>query len=138
MNRKQFIKSQGATCKNWTWSWSFINEPKKFIIFGAWDVYDDGNLALIFSEDWSISRKGRRQPGFPQSREHIRLIEEEGYQLKTFPMEYTVVDENDEDAPAKIKGFIPKLSDKNLIRIKNSWYASDQTQVARLPEEIDP
>ncbi|MBZ6758337.1 HNH endonuclease, partial [Klebsiella grimontii] len=25
MNRKQFIQSRGATCRNWTWSWSFIN-----------------------------------------------------------------------------------------------------------------
>ncbi|MDU1358416.1 MAG: HNH endonuclease, partial [Enterobacter sp.] len=24
MNRKQFIQSRGATCRNWTWSWSFI------------------------------------------------------------------------------------------------------------------
>ena len=83
MSRKQFIESQGATCKNWTWSWSFINEAEKFIIFGAWDVYDDGDMTLILSEDWEISRRGGRQPGYPQSREHIRLIEEEGYKLKT-------------------------------------------------------
>ncbi|MCW0312025.1 hypothetical protein NB694_001825 [Pantoea ananatis] len=25
MNRKQFIQSEGATCSNWTWSWSFVN-----------------------------------------------------------------------------------------------------------------
>ncbi len=31
MNRKQFIESQGATCKNWTWSWSFVNEKEKTI-----------------------------------------------------------------------------------------------------------
>ena len=54
MSRKKFIESQGATCKNWTWSWSFINEAKKFIIFGAWDVYDEGNMTLIFSEDWKL------------------------------------------------------------------------------------
>jgi len=108
MSRKQFIESQGATCKNWTWSWSFINEPEKFIIFGAWDVYDDGNMTLILSESWEISRKGSRQPGYPQSREHIRLIEEEGYQLKTFPMEYMAADE-EEGAPAKIKGFTLEL-----------------------------
>ena len=84
MSRKQFIQSQGATCKNWTWSWSFVNEADKFIIFGAWDVYDDGNMTLIMTEDWEISRKGSRQPGYPQSREHIRLIEEEDYKLKPF------------------------------------------------------
>ena len=136
MSRKQFIESQGATCKNWTWSWSFINEAEKFIIFGAWDVYDDGNMTLILSEDWEISPKGSRQPGYPQSREHIRLIEQEGYKLKTFPMEYEAAGE-EEGAPAKIKAFTPKLSDKKLIRIANSWYASDQTYATRLPEEVD-
>jgi len=25
MTRKEFIVSNGATCKNWNWSWSFIN-----------------------------------------------------------------------------------------------------------------
>jgi 5-methylcytosine-specific restriction enzyme A len=121
MSRKKFIESQGATCKNWTWSWSFINETEKFIIFGAWDVCDDGNLTLIFSEDWKINRKGFKQAGFPQSREHIRMIEEEGYQLKTFPMVYMAADE-DEGAPAKIKGFTPELTDKKLIHIDNNWY----------------
>lgn len=137
MSRKQFIESQGATCKNWTWSWSFINKTKKFIIFGAWDIYDDGNTTLILSKDWEISRKGSRQPSYLQSREHIRLIEEEAYQLKTFPMEYMTADE-DKGSPAKIKGFTPKLSNKKLIRIDNSWYASDQSHSTRLPEEVDP
>ena len=95
-------------------------------------------MTLILSEDWATSRRRKRQPGYPQSRKHIRLIEEKGYQLKTFPMEYTVADENDEGAPAKIKGFTPKLTDKTLIRIGNSYYASDQVSGNRLPEEIDP
>jgi len=137
MNRKQFIESQGATCKNWTWSWSFINKAKKFIIFGAWDIHDDGNTNQILSETWKVSRKGSKQPGYTQSREHIRLIEEEGYQLKTFPMEYMPADEKD-GSPAKIKGFTPELTNKNLICIANSWYASDQVQGNRLPEEVDP
>ncbi len=138
MSRKQFIESHGASCKNWNWSWSFVNEPDEFIIFGAWDVYDDGNLTLIFSEDWVTSRKGSKAPGYPQSREHIRLIEEEGFQLKTFPMEYMAADENDVGAPAKIKGFTPQLTDKELIHIGSSWYASDQTSGGRIPEEVDP
>lgn len=125
MNRKQFIESQGATCKNWYWSWSFINEAEKFVIFGAWDKYDEGGRIKILSKSWAISHKGKRSPGYPQSREHIRLIEEEGYQLKTFPMKYTTADENDQEAPAKIKGFTPELRDKKLIRGENCWYALD-------------
>ncbi len=37
MSRKEFIESVDATCKNWQWSWSFINETERFIVFGAWD-----------------------------------------------------------------------------------------------------
>ncbi|ENZ7924401.1 TPA: hypothetical protein ACR599_005716 [Klebsiella variicola] len=38
MNRKQFILSCGATCRNWMWSWSFINHDEQMVVFGAWDV----------------------------------------------------------------------------------------------------
>lgn len=137
VNRKQFLESQGATCRNWTWSWSFINEAEKVIIFGAWDKNSAGNRALILSEDWEISRRGRRQPGYSQAREHIRLVEEEGFELKTFPMTYAEVDEEGDVGPAKIEDFVPKLSNKSLIRIGNSWYASDDELAATLPEEIE-
>ncbi|HDY85591.1 MAG TPA: HNH endonuclease, partial [Methylophaga sp.] len=89
MSRKKFIESQGATCRNWTWSWSFINESEKVIIFGAWDTNTDGDTSLILSDTWEYSGKGRKQPAYEQSREHIRLIEEEGYELKTFPIIYS-------------------------------------------------
>ena len=55
LTRKQFIESQGATCRNWTWSWSFINEKEKVIIFGAWDVRTEGNTSLILSKSWAHS-----------------------------------------------------------------------------------
>lgn len=76
MNRKNFIESQGATCRNWQWSWSFINENEKVIIFGAWDLFTEGNTSLIFSEDWQAYSGGRKAPGYNQSRDIsiIRLI----------------------------------------------------------------
>jgi 5-methylcytosine-specific restriction protein A len=120
MNRKQFIESQGATCKNWTWSWSFVNEPKRLVIFGAWDKNTSGKTAKILSEDWETER-GHKQPGYTQALEHIRLIEEDGYRLMTFPMEYSESEE--EDGPAKIKGFTPQLTEKSLTKIGNTWYA---------------
>ena len=46
--------------------------------------------------------------------------------------------DEEEGAPAKIKGFTPQLTEKKLIRIDNSWYASDETNGTRLPEEVDP
>ena len=132
MSRKQFIESQGATCLSWYWSWSFINEEDKIIIFGAWDRFTEGNTSLIFSDDWRIL-KGRKQPGYDQSREHIRLIEEKGYQLKTFSMIYSDVN----IGRATIKGFVPKLTTKLLKRVGGFWYASDDAMSNHLPEEID-
>lgn len=137
MNRRRFIESLGATCQNWTWSWSFVNHQKRFVVFGAWDINDDGNRTLILKEGWATSRRGRKQPAYPQSREHIRLIEEEGYALKTFAMRYELADPEDEEAPAKIKGFTPEAVDKELLRIGDSWFASDGIVGTRLPEELD-
>jgi len=90
MSRKTFIESVGATCKNWQWSWSFINSNEGFIVFGAWDRNTEGTKTLIFSEEWQSSAPdGRKPPGYSQSREHIRLIENENYKLMTFPMKYS-------------------------------------------------
>jgi 5-methylcytosine-specific restriction protein A len=136
MNRKQFIESLGATCDNWNWSWSFINRADRTIIFGAWDKFAQKDRAIIFSEKWRINRRGRKSPGFDQSREHIRLIEEEGYTLKIFPMEWSE-NADDDTSPAKIKGFKPETSVKLLIREGDSWYAVDSLSVITpLAEEL--
>jgi len=89
MSRRKFIESHGATCANWQWSWSFINEEKRFIIFGAWDKNTEGNRTEILSDEWRINDSGGRRRAYKQSREHIRLVEEEGYDLYTFPMTWT-------------------------------------------------
>jgi len=138
MSRKQFIESHGATCQNWNWSWSFINKKQKTIIFGAWDRQTQGNVALILSEKWKESSKGKKSAGYSQSREHIRLIEEEGYKLKTFPIIYSDA-KIDEDGfgPAKIDSFVPKLTEKTLLRIATNWYASDKNIDFSLAEEVD-
>jgi 5-methylcytosine-specific restriction protein A len=138
MNRKTFIESHGATCNNWTWSWSFVNEKEKFVIFGAWDIHQNGNTTLILSDKWEVSRKGRKQPGYAQSLEHIRLVSDHGYQLKTFPMVYS--DDNrdgEEDGPAKIGDFVPTLSNKSLKHVAGNWYASDDVISVAIPEEIE-
>ena len=138
MNRKTFIESHGATCSNWTWSWSFVNDDEQFVIFGAWDIHESGNTTKILDENWQVSRRGRQQPGYTQSREHIRLIEEEGYALRTFPMEYTHSDDDDDEAPSKIAGFTPELAAKTLIQIGNAWYASDNLPSIEIPERVWP
>ena len=138
MSRKNFIEAQGATCSNWNWSWSFVNHDQRFVIFGAWDTNTDGDSALILSETWIKNNRGRRNPGYNQSREHIRLVEEEGYELKTFPMIYSSenVDEHGV-GPAKIKDFIPELKTKLLTTVGNGWYASDGESGVSIPQEID-
>jgi Predicted restriction endonuclease len=137
MNRKQFIESLGASCVNWTWSWSFVNHDMKQVIFGSWDTFSDGSKSLILSDSWQRSRKGRKQPAYTQSREHIRLVLEEGYKLYTFPMIRALADEDDEFSPSKIAGFTPEITERTLVRIGNGWYAASGDETIQLPEEVD-
>ena len=137
MNRKQFIEAQNATCDNWYWSWSFVNHDEKIIIFGAWDEQTSGGASVILNEDWVISEKGRKQPGYAQSLEHIRLIEEEGYVLQTFPIIHSNANKDESGiGPAKIDKFIPELSVRRLEKVEKSWYAFDDTLPNVIPEEI--
>lgn len=139
MNRKNFIQSQGATCRNWTWSWSFINEPERTIIFGAWDAHSDGESALILSETWQRTDKGKKSSGYAQSREHLRLVEEEGFRLLVFPMKHSKLRTGDgEPGPSKIAGFDPVLTEKWLYRRGENWYAEDPGEAAIIPEELRP
>lgn len=137
MSRKQFIESQGATCKNWSWSWSFINESKRLVIFGAWNLFTNSKTAMILSEDWRVTWRGQKSKGYDESRENIRLIEEEGYRLMTFPMQYSEAKrEGDGNGPAKIGGITPELTEKKLTRIGRSWYAADSSAASPLAEEL--
>jgi 5-methylcytosine-specific restriction protein A len=137
-SRKQFIESQGATCINWNFSWSFVNHRDQIIIFGAWDIFFKGNMTLIFSKDWEFNERGRKSSGYDQSLEHIRLIEMQGYTLKTFPMKFSYAKKDENGiGPATIEGFTPKLDIKRLVRIDNNWYASDGEISDQIAEEVD-
>lgn len=126
MSRKSFIESCGATCNNWATSWSFVNHERKFVIFGAWDINIEGEAERILSEDWRVSAKGRVQSGYTQAIEHLRLVEEKGYRLMTFPMEYSDGDlDEDGNGPAKIRSFKPELHPKKLTKVGESWFALD-------------
>lgn len=137
MSRKKFIESNGATCKNWSWSWSFINEKEKIIIFGAWDHHDVGDMTMVFSHDWEYDDFNRKKAAYPQSREHIKLIEEKDYTLKTFIIYHSEENKNEEGlGPAKIKGFKPELEDKLLVRIGNHYYATAKLELHSIVEEV--
>ena len=138
MTRREFVESVGATCSNWQWSWSFVNHAERFVIFGAWDRNTTGRRSMILSEDWMTNNRGRKNPGYQQSRDHVRLVEEEGYALKIFPMEYSDARKSEDGiGPATIGGFTPKLSDRTITKIGNAWYASDNADDVQLAEEIE-
>ncbi|MBL8049647.1 MAG: HNH endonuclease [Anaerolineales bacterium] len=113
-----------------------MNHKEKIVIFGAWDRFTKGNMTLIFSEDWNINSKGRKRPGFSQSREHIQLIEEKGYKLKTFAMKHSYANKG-ESGPARIKDFVPKLDTQYLTRFGRHWFASDNEISIQIAEEVD-
>lgn len=135
MSRKKFIESHGATCDTFNWSWSFINSDTKTIIFGAWDKHTANGRVEIFGENWQLDEKGHKRKAFGQSRRHIRLLEEEGYQLQTYPIVYSDKKKNkDGTGPSVIGKFIPVLTSKKLVREGITWYAVDLPQA--LPDEI--
>ena len=137
LNRKQFVHSHGATCANWTWSWSFVNHPDKFVIFGIWKHFDLQGDGLILAKSWVVSPRGRKQPGYPQALEHLRLVREQGYRLYTFPM--TPAEKrptDDQFGPAKISGFDPTLTPKTLMVLENGWYATPLDHAGLPPDEI--
>lgn len=124
MSRRKFIESYGATCNNWATSWSFVNHAHKFVIFGAWNTGVKGNEERILSENWRLSDRGRVKPGYTQAIAHIHLVEEKGYRLMTFPMEFS--DENMDEkgnGPAKIKSFKAALHPRKLKKSGEEWLA---------------
>ena len=131
MNRKEFIQSYGATCRNWTWSWSFINHSKRMVIFGAWDSEREKERSVILREDWEYNSNDKKQPGYTQAIEHIGYILQ-GYELFTFNMKYAPRADNPD--VAVIKGFEPKLEHRFLRKEGTVWYADFFANP--FPEEI--
>lgn len=134
--RKAFIESLGATCKNWTWSWSFVNHQEQKIIFGVWDMHVNGERSLILSESWAIEN-GRRNHGYGQSVEHLRLVAEAGYDLYTFKIIHSD-ERQDADGvgPAKIRDFERSITRKWLLKQDGRWFACDNAPMPAIPEEV--
>jgi 5-methylcytosine-specific restriction protein A len=83
MNRKQFIDSVGGD-SSWSYAWSFLRPATNTVIFAAWDVLTDNGVAEILCQDWERESSGKFSGKFTRSREHIRLVEEEGWELQVF------------------------------------------------------
>lgn len=139
LNRKQFIQSHGADCKNWTWSWSFVNHRSRFVIFGLWQDKKTGQLGLILDSSWRYLA-GRKQSGYSQAIEHLRLVEEHEYRLYTFPMKGTPRHaDRGEDSPASIAEFIPELTEGLLAAFSGKWYVTPFAEsYETIAEIVDP
>ena len=135
MSRRAFIESHGATCANWTWSWSFVNAARRQVIFGAWTHHAIGDTCLILDDDWEV-RRGRKQPGYAQAREHIRLVQDEGFELFTFPIIKADLPEGSDGGPASIGGFTPTLTQMRLVRAGTRWYGARSQSSIQLSEEM--
>jgi 5-methylcytosine-specific restriction protein A len=124
LSRKKFIQSHGADCLNWTWSWSFVNHDARFVVFGLWQDKLGKHLGLILHPDWEYLA-GRKQPGYGQAIEHIRLVQEQGYTLRTFAMQGTPrYPDKGELSPSAIAEFTPKLTEGRLVSLSDGWYVS--------------
>ncbi|MBK9164836.1 MAG: DUF3553 domain-containing protein [Acidobacteria bacterium] len=123
VSRKTFIESLGGTCANWNWSWSFVNHDEKKIFFGAWQDLRNGSRALILSGSWK-TKNGKKRPSWPESRENIRLIEDEGYSLRVYTMIVDPDSELDyEKGARKIAAILNDLAEARLVREGDEWYA---------------
>ncbi|MCD9544296.1 HNH endonuclease [Photobacterium carnosum] len=136
MSRKKFMESYGATNRNARYGWAFVNNEDKEVYFGAWDVNTDRDRSLIFAMDWEFNNKGRRVNAFGEALEYIKLVENEGYSLRTFP----IIWDEDNDAyadtgSAKIKGYIEEVSDMSLEIIGGDYYAvgNHKAKYAKMP-----
>lgn len=124
MSRKKFMESYGATNRNARYGWAFVNHEKKEVYFGAWDVNTNRERSLIFSMDWEFNNDGRRVNAFGEALEYIKLVENEGYSLRTFPIIWD--EDNDgysDTGSAKIKEYINEVSEMSLEVIGNEYYA---------------
>lgn len=120
-SRRKFIEDLGGTCKNWGWSWSFVNYQKRWVAFGAWDENERGDNQMILADDWEI-RNGRRANGYIQGVEHLNLVEN-GYALFTFRMVKGLAHPDTDKITAKIKDITPKLEQRHLNRSGSEWIA---------------
>lgn len=126
MKRQEFIENQGATCKNWRWSWSFVNREAKFVIFGLWEDNEEVDGGLILSPDWAISEAGRKRPSFRECREHIDLVTEADFALLVFKQFARTGPDGkiSRGGPRSIERFEPILERRFLFEQSNGWYAA--------------
>lgn len=132
MNRKQFIQSVGGDY-DWPFAWSFVREATKTVIFPAWDVNTDNGVAEILSERWNQDALGNASGKYTRAREHLRFVEQEGWELQTFQQ---IKGGETPKGTWKIGGIVPQLKKCGLVKVGDSWFAVDpEAKVSQIPEE---
>ncbi|WP_081969347.1 HNH endonuclease [Paracoccus sanguinis] len=119
--RRNFIESLGGKCRNWRWSWAFVNHDRRWVIFGAWTDREEGKRQLILSDDWSV-RRGRANPAYSEGIEYLNLVQSRGYTLFTFRM-VRAKKTGTERTPASIKEFTGSLTQRRLERVGREYWA---------------
>lgn len=125
-SRKKFLEDEGFVCDN-SRQWSFRHKKDKSIAFALWE--DQGDKVL--DENWQFGNNGKRNGSFTISREHIRLIEEEGYQLWIFLQKA-----KKGSSPSRIESFSDVLTKKLLKKQGDAWYAFPIDKPVSIAEEI--
>lgn len=127
MNRKTFIESQGATCANWQWSWSFVNERARFVIFGVWDNNETDEGGKILGKSWEKNQNGHLNKGYGQSIKHINLIKYSDFDLLTFP-QFAKRDQDvnimTDTRRISIGKIIPVLERRFVFETEDGWYST--------------
>ena len=85
-----------------------MNHEERFIVFGFWSDQEETGSAPILVRSWE-RLNGRRQNGFKQAVEHLRLIRDEEYQLRVFRQNRKSV-QNDDEA-SELASIEPTLID---------------------------
>ncbi len=132
MNRKELVESVGGNY-DWAFAWSFDRKATKTVIFPAWDVYTDSGVAKILSESWNRTANGGASGKYTRAREHIRLVEEEGWELQIFEQ----IKGGEHDTGAwKIGSIVPTLKKCGLVKIGEDWLAVDpEVDTPQIAEE---
>ena len=110
-----FVQEYGATCKDERRAWSYVNEKKEYVIFGAWQHHETNGGQLIFSHEWKRSNNG-----YHNSLRHIEHIQEEGYELYIFGQ---AAKEPNSKGAAQTKSFDRNLELRKLEQIGPEFFA---------------
>jgi len=85
-SRQKFMKETGHIMKNVQWSWSGVNHDNKSVMATTWTHYknpENNKQYLVFHSDWGMKGKDSgSRAGRNEAIENLRLVAEEGYQLK--------------------------------------------------------